>query len=739
MNGCVGLASIAAFIGFGCGMSALALGGASHLEIAGLGLPVVEVAADGPIVAFTVDEFALGADLNGDGDTWDSVVHVHDATTGMVTNLQLTGTDVQVAGSTVAFKVSEREQGNRDLNGDGDTDDIVEFIYDATTRTTTNLRLATISSQDSNTTQDVVPFLVWEAAAETDLDGDGDTSDFVVHLYDTRTHVVTNLGLATRYPYLINAERTIIAMAVNEASQANSDLNGDGDTRDDVVFVYDMNSQVLTNLGIAQTPFDYALQVRGGNVVVSVSEGLQGHVDLNGDEDALDVVPFIYDTRTGTLDNFRVAGRLWISDSLGLLFVKESDQRNTDLNGDGDADDTVLFVLDTATHMLTNPGLAAAVGTFGLTSRLIAWAVPEEAQGGADLNGDGDATDLVVHVFDRSDQSITNTHLACSRLFAGSQIALTITASGSIAAFAVREFEQASTDLNGDGDANDEVVHLFDASTRTTQNLALAVGDIEVTIEIEGADDLLAFRVSEHAQGGTDLNGDGDTLDRVLFVYDTARGELLDTGLAMQTGPLASRGVVLAEVSERAQGAIDLDHDGDADDYHVLYAVSRRAGPPCSAGTIDYRNGAPVPVLRVNGASDTASVATGSPITVSLAASPSGPTSARYALWVWRAATERDVTVFAPNGSRCGCLVAPSPLHLGHHPQPLFCLNGGLPINAVCGGSHRLASPPRAPWSLTRATGLAHPITLVLQGVLQDLGSSASTVSATNAVVLSVQ
>lgn len=34
---------------------------------------------------------------------------------------------------------------------------------------------------------------------------------------------------------------------------------------------------------------------------------------------------------------------------------------------------------------------------------------------------------------------------------------------------------------------------------------------------------LVAFRVAEATQGDTDLNGDGDTTDRVLVAYDLVR------------------------------------------------------------------------------------------------------------------------------------------------------------------------------------------------------------------------
>jgi hypothetical protein len=713
------------------------LGISSHLEIAELGLPVVDVAADGPIVAFTVDEFALGHDLNGDGDTDDRVLHVYDSTTGSVFNLGLAAELPQVAGSVVAFKVDERAQGHTDLNGDGDRGDLVEFVYDTTTRTTSNLGLATINVFDSNITARLVPFFAWEAAAETDFNADGDTDDVVAHVYDVQTHTLTNLGVASTPSFgSMNASGPILAIPVDEAAQGNIDLNGDGDASDLVAFAYDADRQVLTNLSIAHS--QVPILVSGTSVVVNTPEDVQGFTDLNGDGDTVDYVPFVYDTTTGSLDNLGVAGHLFISGTLGALFASESDQGHTDLNGDGDATDSVLFVFDVATHSLVNLGLAAAPGGFGLSSNLIAWAVPEAGQGSTDLNADGDATDLVIHVYDHSMHSLTNLMLASSRFSVLTLDATAITATDSMAAFAVKEREQGSADLNGDGDVFDNVVHVLDGPSHAVRNLRIALSSVEGAYDLRADGNLLAFRASEDAQG-SDLNGDGDMLDRVLNVLDVSTGSLLNTGLALRVEPFVHSTTVVAPVNESAQAATDLDRNGTTDDCCVLHVVSQRQGPPCSAGTVDQRNGAPVPVVRVNGSPDAVSLPTGAPITLSLAASPSGPTSGRYAIWISRAATERDIAVFAPNGLRCGCLVGPSPLDLGQKPQPLFCLIGGVPAGAICGTTHRFSSPLRAPWSITRPTGLARPIALVIQGVLQDDGNSLAPFSVTNRVLLTTK
>src|SRR6185312_12423597 len=82
-------------------------------------------------------------------------------------------------------------------------------------------------------------------------------------------------------------------------------------------------------------------------------------------------------------------------------------------------------------------------------------------------------------------------------------------------------------DLNGDGDRNDRVVQLYDAQQGELINLGQAADEF-----VLGAA-LMAFRTPEEAQGNRDLNGDGDTSDGVLQVYDLAARRLLNPGQAV--------------------------------------------------------------------------------------------------------------------------------------------------------------------------------------------------------------
>src|SRR5438067_148885 len=106
--------------------------------------------------------------------------------------------------------------------------------------------------------------------------------------------------------------------------------------------------------------------------------------------------------------------------------------------------------------------LALAAHTPRVSGGLVILLVSEAAQGGVDLNGDGDADDLVLHVFS-APGVLTNVGLAASTPLVG----------GQLVAFVVPEASQGHTDLNGDGDSNDFVVHVFDARSGTARSLGL--------------------------------------------------------------------------------------------------------------------------------------------------------------------------------------------------------------------------------------------------------------------------
>ncbi|HUM00078.1 MAG TPA: thrombospondin type 3 repeat-containing protein [Mycobacterium sp.] len=82
--------------------------------------------------------------------------------------------------------------------------------------------------------------------------------------------------------------------------------------------------------------------------------------------------------------------------------------------------------------------------------------------------------------------------------------------------------------MNGDGDTSDRVLQVFDTETGKLTNVKQAAADLVV-----GAQQLVAFRTPEASQGVTDLNGDGDKTDNVLQVFDAATGGILNSEQAV--------------------------------------------------------------------------------------------------------------------------------------------------------------------------------------------------------------
>jgi hypothetical protein len=252
-----------------------------------------------------------------------------------------------------------------------------------------------------------------------------------------------------------------------------------------------------------------------------------------------------------------------------------------DVSGDGDLEDTVLQVLDTGSGDTRTIGPAEAVALAGTT---VAFLRPESAgapgqPSGIDLNGDGDDRDQVVHV---SVDGGPPANLA--------RAATVVAVSDGLVAALVSESGEGR-DLNGDGDLADGVVHIHRHGAAASDWIDVArAAD---TIDVSGR--FVAFITPEQAQGGTDLDGDGDTADRVLEVYDGDAARIVFTGWTADE--LVMDGTLLAfRASEAAQNQ-DLNDDGDQTD-HVLQVYdlasgvrygSRSAATPCRFEACDPR------------------------------------------------------------------------------------------------------------------------------------------------------
>lgn len=464
----------------------------------GLAQSFVMSAADlhlrGDVLAFLVYEPAEGRDLNGAGgvDNFTFVPHVHDVATGVTTNLGLEGRFPALGEGFLAFLARESLQ-LKDLNGDGDMVDSVAHVYNPATTDIRNLELPATSFAVGSS---MAVFLVRESPGH-DLNGDGDVADTVAHSYDATTGLVRNHGLAVLSARIAGR---FVGLLADEAAQG-ADLNDDGDMADRVLYLYDGDTDTTVNTGL----WVESLVMTERLAAFTVVEFFHG-ADLNGDGDIADRVLHVFNRATRTIANLGLDPSFSIAAAGSLVAFRAGElaNGNTDFNGDADTGDLVLHLHDAASGVTTNLGFGIA-SPLDMDERRIVARVTEAQQGNADLNGDGDSADEILHVFNTSDGSAVNlgyTPIGQSRVV------------NSRIAFNVREID-VGQDLNGDGDTADVVVHLYDGVRGELHNLGLAV--LQFRAPAIGTD-LLAFSVYEPHQGATDLNGDGDVGDLVLHV-----------------------------------------------------------------------------------------------------------------------------------------------------------------------------------------------------------------------------
>ncbi len=472
-----------------------------------------------------------------------------------------------------------------------------------------------------------LPYLIREADEGADLNGDGDQADEVVHILDTATDTTLNLGVATTEPLVLGEDW--FAYSRDEVTEG-LDLNADFDLLDQVLFAYDLASGLTrpTDLAVGE------VLAIGSRAFLEVSEQENGGNDFNGNLSVTDVLfyrldpatgdlidtgfdfpgtsfhrrgdtvvfagpdeLYVYDLETGFDRSFDISARdLAGSGDLLAFWVSEADAAE-DLNDDLDQDDDVVFIYDFPTSFLRNTRIERTGDVpFAFTTDYVGFAgefagaqgvalvdilnvsaefvpvVPDRLEGiGRDMivdvdesldlldrNGDGDTNDIVPSYLDTT--ALVQTSLGVATVG--------MLARGDTVLFSVPESGQGNTDLNGDGDTLDRVLHRLDVPTRTVTNLGLAGGVLGTL-----GDRFLLLNVSEGAES---LNADADTADAVLHVFDLESAEVSNLGLAVEAGEdlleAAFAEVFPALVPESDQGAADLNGDGDTADL-VLHLV----------------------------------------------------------------------------------------------------------------------------------------------------------------------
>ena len=409
-----------------------------------------------------------------------------------------------------------------------------------------------------------VAFHVNEGEQSTDLNGDGDTDDDVLHVFNAVTGQTKNSGIASGPTAL--GEVTIVTVGnwfafMAEEWKQDVDYNNNGWANDRVVLLYNVETEEVLNTGLAvgAAPgglyqaygFDHMIST-GTHVAILAEEYYQG-ADLNGDSDQTDAVVHVYDPATEAATNLALAGdtRSLVDVAGRVAFQVNESHQGEDLDSDPGLTSHVLHIYDPVTTTVTNTGLpvggialelgdGASMGTRGMVAAgdYLAFAIDESRFG--DLNGDGSINDDILQIYDTVDNTRFNTGLeedvtliAIEHRFAFGTYAGTVhtydpitgtlvdsglegetlTAVGENLALEIPEYRDA-VDLNGDGDTADRVLHAFDPVTGKVANSGIAFGFTHIV----GTSDQIVFGASESWQG-QDFNSDGDIVDTILYVW----------------------------------------------------------------------------------------------------------------------------------------------------------------------------------------------------------------------------
>ncbi len=318
------------------------------------------------------DPLGIGAVLFANGQLGDTVLEAINASSGGVTTL-CPADQVSVAAGAAAFLRPEAASGlpatpacpKGSLNSDADTSDLVVQYWSGFGAVQNLGKAATAVSLSSS----YIAALVSESGENSSvLNGDSDSNDTVVEIHPAGAGSWTNTGQAADIVQMTNHYALFITP---EAAQGAGPLNGDGDSTDRVLQVFDASTSQLApctpvmgascTTGVRQAAEEFVV---GEPTVTSCGtlqlvafrtrESAQG-VNLNatangastGDSDTSDDVLQVYDLVSGNLRNTGVAVTPCHIPECDPLFpykveggkvrflTTEADQGNRDLTGEG--------------------------------------------------------------------------------------------------------------------------------------------------------------------------------------------------------------------------------------------------------------------------------------------------------------------------------------------------------------------------------------------------------------------
>ncbi|MEM7219796.1 MAG: hypothetical protein AAF515_15615 [Pseudomonadota bacterium] len=379
----------------------LAMAQTPPLDIVGIGS--YAAVGDSHIAMLTVER-QIGTDLNGDGLLNDAVLRYRAVAGGPVINtgLAVYNFRIETDGYHVLFLQHEAYVGE-DLTGDGDGDrgDVVLGYYgiehDVVRYTDIQPHINTGSLgklRSYSISENLISFTQREHAVREDLNGDGDTNDYVVRYFDIDSGATHDTGLVAPYAVVDQGQ---IATTVSESAAAR-DVNADGDQDDAVIVVFDTATGATTPVVALPDhatidPWSYP-GLDGQRLVLRMHESTFGE-DLDGDGrlSARQLV-FTHDLTRAESSYLGFSGgkQIDVKDDFVAYYTAEN-LIDVDVNGDGDTRwDWLTAVRNWRSgevHYLPEAS-EYGVNQTGLMFRQ--W----EHRAGIDANNDGDTSDHFV-------------------------------------------------------------------------------------------------------------------------------------------------------------------------------------------------------------------------------------------------------------------------------------------------------------------------------------------------------
>lgn len=580
-------------------------------------------------LAYLADEATTGAggtDFNGDGDKIDSIAVAVDMGTHVETVLNVAAQRLAWIGSELYLVVDEADD-EVDWNTDLDTTDLVLLHWNATTPLefvdeigSSGLQMVAIGTNLFYTAS-VTP----AGALASNVKVISSSAPLVATAIPT-TDAVDDLS-----PEIIAEEEGLIFLALDETSEGR-DLNGDADSTDTHVLALldgSVVTGVIRNVALA-LPSDSG-PFRARKVTTSdwqvgflVSESDQGSTNFNNvaagfsaswvpsqcttaDTDPADSVLFFlqfaaWNTNplTSAPRNTGLVGedRIAIANGFIATISREADAGPCDLNGDGDTSDHVvrwtqivaspapILPLNTAANiraLFDVPG-----GTHGLAELDGRFVISvSESEDDVDINGGGQTLNLLGWLSPSTSAAAWDfTHGSAPTSFVGAswmaeqpdRTRLDVALEERVNNVNINAHTPAI--VGEDTDAGDSVPTFADfvgSSTLSFPGVAIAVDEDNSGIVI--ARGFGFYRVSE-AEDSRDWNNDGDETDFVLWRTSLSQGTSTYMGISNSLSRAAitvnlrenpSGGAYFALESQQGVGGIDLNGDGDTNDYVVRY------------------------------------------------------------------------------------------------------------------------------------------------------------------------